>query len=228
MSQLFIRSSQPLHQTFSAELVRSNTMDVLWSHGWRHFGARFFRYNLATMSEQLQEIIALRIDIHKVKFSKSQRRNLRRNADLSISIQPAQIDDEKTEIFLRHRLRFEEYIPDSLGNFLAEQAPSTIPCQCNEVQVRDADGRLLAVSFLDIGETSASSVFAMFDPDYAERGLGTLTMLHEIEYCQRTNKRYYYPGYTTVGSSHYDYKKRFHGLEYYDFATYWRPFTRKT
>ena len=79
-----------------------------------------------------------------------------------------------------------------------------------------------------IGTHSASSVFAMFDPEFAHRGLGTLTMLHEINYCRDNGKRWYYPGYTTLGSSHYDYKKRFHALQFYDFATYWRPFERLT
>ena len=228
VSQLFIRTDQPLHQTFSAETVQPDTMDVLWSHGWRHFGTRFFRYNLAIMEGSMQTIVALRIDTNAAKFSKSQRRNLRRNADLNVSILPASIDDEKIDIFLRHRHRFDEYIPDSLGNFLSLTSPATIPCTCQEIQVRNAEGRLLAVSFLDIGNVSASSVFAMFDPEDAARGLGTLTMLHEIAYCRQINKRWYYPGYTTLGTSRYDYKKRFHALQSYDFSTYWQPFPRQT
>jgi len=31
--------------------------------------------------------------------------------------------------------------------------------------------------------------------------------------------RYVYPGYATLGPSHYDYKKQFRGLEGYDWAS---------
>ncbi len=228
VSQLFIRTDQPLNQTFTAENVPPATMDVLWSHGWRHFGTRFYRYNLSMMGGALQKIIALRLGLGHVQLSKSQRRNLRRNADLHTVIQPVEIDEAKLLMFEKHRHRFDEYIPDSLYNFLSEKSTSTVPCQCNEVSIYDGSGRLLAVSFLDTGVSSISSVFAMFDPDYADRGLGTYTLLQEFEYGQQTNRQWHYPGYSTLGSSRYDYKKRFHGLHSYDFATFWKPFPRLT
>lgn len=142
-------------------------------------------------------------------------------------MKPVQLDDEKWTMFEAHRHRFDEYVPSSLYNFLSDQ-PDRVPCLCLEFGVRDPEDRLLAVSFLDVGKTSVSSVFAMFDPEHAHRRLGILTMLLEIYWAQQQGKSYYYSGYTTAGNSRYDYKKCFHALEGYDFDEgKWEPFERQ-
>lgn len=202
-------------------------MDFVWANGWRHFGEKFYRYNAAIMSGQLQHIVPLRTVLSQFKQSKSQRRVIRKNGDLRMITKHASLDDEKWQMFEKHRLRFDEYIPTSLYNFVSEK-PASVPCLCVEFGVRDQDDRLLAVSFLDVGRTSVSSVFAMFDPEFQDRRLGILTMLLEIYWAQKQGKEYYYSGYTTTGSSRYNYKKCFHGLEGYDFDTNkWNPFERQ-
>ncbi len=206
--------------------MSADGMDFLWANGWRHFGEKFYRYNAAIMGGQLQRIVPLRTVLSKFKQSKSQRRVIRKNGDLRMVMKRATLDDEKWRMFEAHRLRFDEYIPTSLHNFLSEQ-PDRVPCLCLEFGVRDPQDRLLAVSFLDVGKTSVSSVFAMFDPEFQKRRLGILTMLLEIYWAQQQGKQYYYSGYTTTGSSRYDYKKCFHGLEGFDFDGKWEPFERQ-
>jgi arginine-tRNA-protein transferase len=119
-------------------------------------------------------------------------------------------------------MRFATNIPDSLRTFMPEESPAATPCECVSVEVR-AEGRLIAVSYLDVGETSVSSVYAMFEPDEAWRSPGTLTLLTEIEWAANQGKRWIYPGYATVQSSHYDYKKSFRPLTYFDWRGNWLP-----
>jgi arginine-tRNA-protein transferase len=198
-------------------------MDRLWDAGWRHFGREFFRYSL-TVSDQgtLLVIQPLRMELAAFSTSKSQRRVWRRNADLEIRIVPAAVDDEREEMFFRHCERFTTNIPDSLHTFIPEETPDRTPCECVSVEVR-AGGRLIAVSYLDVGETAVSSVYAMFEPDEAGRSLGTLTLLAEIEWAAARGKRWIYPGYATVQPSHYDYKKSFRPLTYFDWRGNWLP-----
>jgi arginyl-tRNA--protein-N-Asp/Glu arginylyltransferase len=82
---------------------------------------------------------------------------------------------------------------------------------------------LLAVSFMDIAAESTSSVYAMFDPEHAERSLGIYTILREIEQARLLGKRFHYLGYCYTVSSVYDYKKGFGGLEIYDWGNCWVP-----
>jgi arginine-tRNA-protein transferase len=209
--------------------ARPDQMDHLWSQGWRHFGRDFFRYNL-TLSEsgRIQHILPLRIVLAEFTPSRSQRRILRKNANagLTVEIAPAVVNAEREALFLRHRERFKSNIPDSLKVFLPSPLPASRPCECREVRLLDTNGRLLAVSYLDCGEEAVSSVYAMFEPDAAGFSPGIHTMLEEIAFAQRTGRRFLYPGYATLESSHYDYKKAFAGLQAYEWSTgTWRPWS---
>jgi arginyl-tRNA--protein-N-Asp/Glu arginylyltransferase len=200
-------------------------MDWRWSKGWRHFGSDFFRYSLSLHEDGTwHHIQPLRLVLADFQPNSRHRRILKKNADLTLEIGPAQVNDAREALFLRHRARFKTNIPESLRVFLPEASPSTEPCECRELRLLDPTGALLAVSFLDLGHESCSSVYAMFEPAAATRSLGICTFLHEIAYAQRTGRRYLYPGYATVEPSHYDYKKTFPALETYQWRTgAWLP-----
>ena len=200
-------------------------MDSLWSRGWRHFGREFFRYSLSLNEDgSWHRIQPLRIVLANFKPTARHRRILKKNADLTVEIAPAIVDADRGALFLRHRERFKSNIPDSLRIFLPSPAPATEPCECREIRLLK-NGELLAVSYLDLGHASCSSVYAMFEPAAASRSPGICTFLHEIAYAQQTGRHYLYPGYATVEPSHYDYKKSFPALETYDWRTgAWQAF----
>jgi len=213
-----------LHQTFEKRRVPPEQMDLLWANGWRHFGTHFFRYSLAEHDGRICSVIPLRVDLQNFTPSRSQKRALARNRDLTFLIRDAFIDDAKHELFFRHRERFEENVPDSLYTFLSRQ-PASVPCRNQELCVYDGD-RLLAASFLDLGQTATSAVYAIFAPEEHKRSLGIYTMLRAIEYSRELGCRYYYPGYAYREPSVYDYKKNFAGLEYLDWDYGWKQFEK--
>jgi arginine-tRNA-protein transferase len=86
---------------------------------------------------------------------------------------------------------------------------------------------LIGVTYLDIGQTATSAVYAMFDPAEAKRSLGILMMLRSIVFSRERGYRYYYPGYAYREPSAYDYKKRFMGLEYLDWTAGWKPYVTR-
>lgn len=213
-----------LDQYFVRESVAPEQMDRLWAQGWRHFGAYFFRYSVATHWGDVRSVIPLRIDLTKFTPSRSQKRVLAKNREVRVVIRDAFIDEAKDDLFYCHRNRFNHNIPDSIYDFLSDQ-PATVPCRMREICVCD-DDRLVAVSFLDVGRNSTSAVYAMFDPAESKRSPGIFTMLEAIRYSRELNCRYYYPGYAHSEPSIYDYKKNFNGLEYFDWKGKWRPFPR--
>lgn len=201
-------------------------MDKVWAAGWRHFGRYFFRYSSQQADDgSTQTITPLRIDLVQFTPTKSQRRVLAKNADLRWEIVPAVLDDELRAMFQHHKQRFTHNVPDDLENFLGAD-PAAGPCECRMVRVFDAY-RLIAASFFDIGQQSASSVYGIFDPAYARRSLGIFTMLLEIQHCRDSGLRWLYPGYATHEPSAYDYKKQFRGTEMLDWSTgEWCPLPR--
>ena len=212
-----------INESFEADTVSPQQLDILLAGGWRHFGTNFFRYNLAPSQLELRFVIPLRIRLSEFNYSKNHKRIFRKNNDLEVSLAPINIDQEKIDLFDRHKNRFKEFTPESIYNFFDEDAAST-PCDSFEFCVRDHSGRLLAASFFDVGDESISTTYAMFEPSEAKRSLGIYTMLLEIEHGIETEKVHYYHGYAYKGESFYDYKKKFPALEAYDWNGNWGAF----
>lgn len=216
------REHRFINQEFESSSVSPAELDAILAGGWRHFGTRFFRYSYAFYGLEIRGVVPLRIRLDRFSPSKSQRRILNKNRELDTFIRPTNITPDSEKLFLAHRRRFSSGAPDSLYDFLSEH-PAIIPCQGMEASVY-FEQRLVAVSYFDLGETSCSGIYAMFDPAEASRSLGIFTMLKEIEYAINSGSQFYYQGYSYEGSSFYDYKKRFNGSEAFDWAGDWHEF----
>ncbi|HQU90858.1 MAG TPA: hypothetical protein PLK77_01100 [Pyrinomonadaceae bacterium] len=208
-----------INEEFYSDGLLPEQMDSLWANGWRHFGTHFFRYNVGFLIDDLRFVLPLRIRLADFSFSKKQRRILRRNADLDVTIGPIDIDTATQALFDRHKARFNHGVPESIYNFISRD-PVDSPCDAKEIRVTQ-DGELLAVSYFDIGRNSTSGIYAMFEPTITTRSLGIFTMLKEIEYSHSTGREFYYLGYAYQGPSFYDYKKRFRGTEAFDWRHDW-------
>ncbi|MDB6137327.1 MAG: putative arginyl-tRNA:protein arginylyltransferase [Verrucomicrobiaceae bacterium] len=206
-----------IDEAFFAPQVPAATMDFLWSQGWRHQGHYFFRYTHCTMEGLVHNIIPLRVNLARFTPSKSQRRVWKRNEDVRWEITPAVFDEAIHRMFFRHSERFDDNKPTSLHAFFSGQ-PHSAPCECVAVKAWLGD-ELIAVCFMDLGVEAVSSVYAIFEPAYEDRSLGTLTMLKELEFAKFTRKRWLYQGFGTRLSSRYDYKRRLAGIEGFDWAT---------
>lgn len=211
-------------QQFLCLEASAEEMDRFWAEGWRHFGIFFFRYRTAVHGKKTFTVLPLRLDVSRFALTRSLKRVVAINRDLTSLIQPASVDKVKKALFSKHRLRFKENVPTSLSNFLSP-LPATVPCRNLELCVY-LGKKLTAVTFLDLGQTATSAVYAMFDPGEAKRSLGILLMLHSIQFTREQGYRYYYPGYAYREPFAYDYKKRFLGLEYLDWQTGWKPYVR--
>jgi len=202
--------------------VTPGEMDRLWERGWRHFGVDFYRYTVDFDGEGVRLVMPLRVDLEKFSPSRSQRRILAKNRDVRVVVRESFIDRVKEDLFERHKQRFKERAPDSIYTFLSA-TPASVPCRNREICAY-LGGRLIAASFLDVGERATSAVCAMFEPAESKRSLGIFTMLEAIRYSWERGCRYYYPGYAYHQPSVYDYKKNFRGLEYLDWRDGWRVY----
>jgi arginine-tRNA-protein transferase len=200
-------------------------MDELFAQGWRHSGFEFYRYNYAIYESELRAVIPLRIRLANFAPSKSQRRTLRRNEDLRIIIRPTDITNETEAMFRRHASRFKSNPPSTLFEYFFVADPATVPCECKEFDIYK-DDRLIAASYIDIGERSVSGVYGMFEPRESDRRLGIFTMLKEIEFAIEAGKDFYYLGYCYDGPSFYDYKKQFAGTEAFQWDGTWHAVPR--
>lgn len=203
-----------IDEYFFADEATPGQMDFLWEHGWRHFGMYFFRYSTLHKSDGIFHVRPLRLALDQFNLSTSQKRVIKNNQDLRVEIRDAEIDEEKASLFDRHKERFSDNVPDSIYDFFSPR-PAIIPCQTLEICLFRKD-QLIAASFLDLGARATSSVYSIFEPNETKRSLGIYLILLSIAYSQKLGRQYYYHGYAYQEPSHYDYKKRFSGLEQYD------------
>lgn len=184
-------------------------LDVLLEEGDQRVGGTVFRTEcpFCTACEPV------RIDIAGFSPSRSQRRVLRRNADLVVEHGAPSLSRRRVALWNRHRrvrgLMTEHSRRDPVGyqEWLVDTcAPTT------EVRYL-LDGRLVAVSLLDLGETSANSAYHYFDPTHGDRSLGVFSVLHEIEHCRALGMRWYYLGLWVEDCGALKYKSGYHPHE---------------
>ncbi|MGH7213506.1 MAG: arginyltransferase [Tepidisphaeraceae bacterium] len=157
-----------------------------------------------------RQCVPIRVMVAGFRPSKSQRRTWRKNADVRVEVAvPAEPTNEKYALYRRYQLEWHGG-PMSQDNrtgfesFLYDSPVHTI-----EFTYRDAGGKLLAIGICDLCRRSLSSVYFYHDPDEHRRGLGTLGVLHEIEFARRRNIPYYYLGYWVAGCGSMQYKADF-------------------
>ncbi len=218
-------TSENSSENFICLDVAPAQMDQFWADGWRHFGVLFFRYRAALHDGKTFTVLPLRIDLQHFNLTRSLKRVFAKNRDTKTLIRPTVVDEAKKALFLKHRLRFKENIPSSLDDFLSPY-PASVPCLNLQLCLYLGE-RLVGVTFLDVGEAATSAVYAMFDPAEMRRSLGIMMMLQSIQLSRERECRYYYPGYAYREPFTYDYKKRFAGLEYLDWAAGWKPYSRE-
>jgi len=164
-------------------------------HGYRRFG-EFFQKPACNACDECK---SMRVDAQNFVFSKSLRRLMRRNSDLTISVSAPNVDFDHLELFRRYHafksehynwprmqsLGYREYCEiyvDGHGDFGKEVA------YC-------LDGRLVCVDLIDVVDDGISSIYCYYDPDMPRRALGKYSLLKEIEIAQKIGVRWIYLGY---------------------------------
>jgi arginine-tRNA-protein transferase len=76
------------------------------------------------------------------------------------------------------------------------------------------EGPLIATALTDVLADGLSMVYSFYDPDYADRSLGTFMILDHIQRARRMGLPYVYLGYWVEGSRKMGYKRRFKPQEH--------------
>ena len=180
--------------------------------GFRRAGDHVYR----PQCEGCRACVPCRIRVADFRPNRAQRRCLRRNADLELHETAPGYTRERHALYskyLHHRHRGGGMDPASAEDFdkflHADWSPTVF------LEFRHED-RLLAVAATDICTTGTSAVYTFFDPDEANRGLGTCAILHQIELTRQRELDFLYLGYWIAGHPKMDYKSRFRPMQFLD------------
>ena len=167
----------------------------------------------------------IRVPVDRFQPSKSQRRCLRRNADVLLTTGPTTPTQEKLELHNRFvRARFADAADkgfDSLESYAEVFGGSPVTTWEMRFTV---EGKLVGLGIVDALPEVLSSVYFFFDPEHSRRSLGTYSALMEIELARETGRRWLYLGYYVHGCREMIYKARFRPCELLGADGVWRPY----
>ena len=211
----YLPDRQKQFQYFFAQNLNETEIGFILSKGWRKFGAYYFR----PACPACRDCTPLRVLTYEFQPTKSQRKNLRKNEAIQVKFGPLTYSKRAYDIYVEHsRSRFDQ--ESSLDSFLFNFYTPSCPALQSEYYL---DDRLIALGFLDHGLDCLSSVYFVYDTDYAHLGLGTFSILKEIEYAKSMSLPYYYLGYYIRDCRRMNYKDRFEPREHFDWSSgIWR------
>jgi arginine-tRNA-protein transferase len=152
----------------------------------------------------------LRIDVGRFRPDRSQRRTWRRGAaELTTEVGSPLVDGERLALFETHKARRglgargDAITAEGYRAFLVDRCTESI-----ELTHYHA-GRLAGVAVADRGWDALSAVYCFYDPGLPWLGIGTYSILSQLDYCRRAGLRWLYLGYFIAGHPHMAYKARF-------------------
>lgn len=160
-----------------------------------------------------RECRQLRVDARRFRPTRSQRRCLRRNADVTALVGRPVPSDEKHALYRRYlEARHDGSMSGSREEF--EEFLHGATEMTREVAFR-VDSRLLGVGIFDVADDALSAVYFYFDPEpeLAVRSPGTFNVLWLLEEARRRACAFVYLGYHVAGSPRMAYKAGFHPHE---------------
>lgn len=168
--------------------------------------------------------VPVRIPVAAFAPDRSQRRCLARNADVETHVVSPACTDEYLALYRRYlSSRHAGGGMDDHGAHEFEQFLIGAWNDSRFLELRERGShRLLAVAVTDRVPEALSAVYTFYDPDEATRGLGTLSILRQVEWARRDGRAHLYLGYWIDGHPKMHYKRRFRPLEGFDGRT-WQP-----
>ncbi len=167
-----------------------------------------------------RECHSLRIPAREFRPSRSMRRALARNRELTVEVSPPATSAEKHLLYRSYLAGRHDGSMD--GSKLEFEVLYTSGIETLEVQYR-LGGRLLAVGLADLEPMAMSAVYCYFDPAEAPRSLGVFNILWMIEECRRRGMPHLYLGYFVPGCRTMRYKADFRPCEVLGADGVWTP-----
>jgi len=163
--------------------------------------------------------VSVRLPVPDFVPTRTQRRILVRNADLSRGLVEAEATQEQFGLLKRYlatRHPGGGMTDMSWADYVAMVEDTAVRTHLIEYRLPSTDGGpgdLIAVTLADLLSDGLSMVYSFFDPEMDKHSLGVFAILDHVRQARAVNLPYVYLGYWVQGSPKMDYKAGFRPME---------------
>jgi leucyl-tRNA---protein transferase len=152
----------------------------------------------------------IRIEVAHFSGNRSQRRALERgNSRITVEVADPIADARRVELYNRHK-ELRGLSSDRDGIDIDGYREFLVVSCCESFELRYMlEDRLIGVALVDRSEEALSAVYCYYDPVFEKLGIGTYSVLKQIELCKSWGLRYLYLGLYISESERMKYKARF-------------------
>jgi arginyl-tRNA--protein-N-Asp/Glu arginylyltransferase len=192
--------------------------DSLSKQGFRRSQNVLYRPSCADCSACL----SARINVSRFAPSRSQRKVMKRNADMRRRASSPWATEDQFNLFRRYlEQRHHDGGMADMDIFEFAAMVEETPIRTRIVEYEDtAQNALMAVCLTDVLDDGVSMVYSFYEPDVPKRSLGVHMILDHITIAQEASLPYVYLGYWVPGSPKMGYKAGFAGLEVFRRGTW--------
>jgi leucyl-tRNA---protein transferase len=159
--------------------------------------------------------VSVRVPVKSFDWSRSFRRVLKANEDVTAEVKPAKATSEQYSLFrtyIDHRHGEGGMADMTVLDFAAMVDDTLVDSRIVEYRVPteyDPNGELIAAVLIDLLGDGLSMIYSFYDPELTARSLGTFIILDTIRRTERMGLPYAYLGFWVNGSPKMTYKARF-------------------
>lgn len=163
--------------------------------------------------------VSVRVVARDFRLSASQKRLIKRNADIEVRVCQPWTTQEQFDLLRRYLS--ERHPVGGMSNMdgfdyadMVEQTPvDTLLLEYREPAIDGVAGKLVAAALTDRHSDGLSMVYSFYDPGSTRSGLGNFVILDHIARARRADLPYVYLGYWIEGCGQMSYKTRFKPVE---------------
>ncbi|MDP5132893.1 MAG: arginyltransferase [Paraglaciecola sp.] len=178
--------------------------DVLIAAGFRRSGTQIYRPHCT----DCQACKSLRLPVKDFKPSKSQKRVLKLNSDLTTNVS---LHSKPEYYAIYERYINERHADGSMYPASKEQYEGFVISPWDRAMYVELmlGETLIGVAVTDRLNSSLSALYTFFLPEYAQRSLGTYAILQQVQLAQQLKCDFLYLGYQIDSCQKMNYKQNF-------------------
>jgi arginyl-tRNA--protein-N-Asp/Glu arginylyltransferase len=214
----YFKDRDSLFEEYLLEDVSEVEFEYLLAHGMRHFGDYFFR----PRCRDCFQCIPIRVRTEEFQMTRSQKRSLKACKDVKVTVGKPQYSDKKFKLYLDHKKRFQ-----ALQDDVEDEQNFRLSFYVNTPYGIEfeyyLDDKLIGVALGDHTANTFSAIYTFYDSPDPRIGLGTFSILQQLEFCRQKEIKFFYLGYYISNNMSLMYKAGFRPNEVYIDGD-WRPF----